>query len=382
MTESETLPEQNQLLLERLAVLEAAAQDSEHLRMQETERLQARIEELEAHSRTVDPSPLPPTRSSSPFPTLALKDVKLDLPPEFEGKPTEYASFIGHCEFYFDNKPSMFLNNDKNKVSLVISCLRSRAATWVHALRRTEPRNPIFISWPLFYAELSSLFEDTYHLEQMHREYDALEQKGSARAFAAEFKALATILHKSDSDKIFDFKKKLKPTVKTGLTIATIDNFDMLVAKAIELDQVLFENAKAAKKAEQPKKAGATLPSAPHPQQPRNNNASSSHHGPRNSSSTQNPVPSSGPHPRLTAEEKQRRETLHLCRVCGSSDHFKKDCPVHQAKENKNKGSSRYSTPAVSSNVNANPDLVSAAPVTVSHIISSSSPGKYNPQGQ
>jgi len=201
MTEPETLRDQNQLLLERLAVLGAAAHDSERLRMQETERLQARIEELEAHSRTVDPSSVPPTRSSSPSSTVALKDVKLDLPPEFDGKPTEYAAFIGHCEFYIDNKPSMFLNNDKNKVSLVISRLRGRAATWIHALRRTQPRNSIFTSWPLFCAGLSSLFEDTYYMEQMHREYDVLEQKGSARTFAAEFKALATILHKSDSDK-------------------------------------------------------------------------------------------------------------------------------------------------------------------------------------
>ena len=60
-------------------------------------------------------------------------------------------------------------------------------------------------------------------------------------------------------------------------------------------------------------------------------------------SRTEDPLPptrspsqnSPGPHPHLSAEEKQRREDLRLCRVCGSDKHFKNDCPVHKAKENK-----------------------------------------------
>src|SRR5438552_2851666 len=217
MTEAETLHEQNLCL-------------------------QARIEELETHSRTEDPPP--PTRSPSPHetpPLLTLKDVKIDLPPEFDGKPAEYAAFVGHCEFYFDNKPSMFLDNDKNKVSVVISRLHGRAATWAHSLRRANPNNPVLTSWPLFRAELDSLFEDTYYIEQMRREYHALKQKDSARNFATEFKTLATILNKDEGTKIFDFKEKLKSEVQKGLVIATgLTNFDVLVVKAIIKDFVLF----------------------------------------------------------------------------------------------------------------------------------------------
>ena len=215
MTEAETLQDENQRLQARLAELEAAA----HEEAQENLRLQACIEELGACDHTVDPSLTQSEALHETPPPPALRDVKIDLPPEFDGKVAEYAAFIGYCEFYFDNKPSMFLDNDKNKVSLVISRLRGRAAIWAHVLRRTEPNNPIFHSWPLFYAELNSLYEDTYYMEQMRREYDALEQKGSARTFAAEFKALATILHKGKDDKIYDFKRKLKSNVRTGLTI-------------------------------------------------------------------------------------------------------------------------------------------------------------------
>jgi len=378
MTEAETLLNENQRLQARLAELEAETRE-------EQQRLQARIDELEARSQTADPLMTQSESLRETPPPPALRDVKIDLPPEFDGKTAEYAAFIGQCEFYFDNKPSIFLGNDKNKVSLVISRLRGRAATWAHTLRRAEPNNSMFTSWPLFYAELNSLYEDPYYMEQMRREYDALEQKGSARTFAAEFKALAMTLHKGDADKIHDFKRKLKSNVRTGLTIATITDFDTLVAKAIELDQALFEDAKARKKAEQSQKSGPPSSSTSHPQQPRNNPPPQ---GPRNRPPSQNPSSSknssssiSGPRPHLTAEEKNRREALHLCRFCGSNEHFKKDCPDLQAKlEREHKGSSRYPAPASTSNVNA--PTAPAPSVAISHTISPSSSGKFNPQGQ
>ena len=225
------------------------------------------------------------------------------------------------------------------------------------------------MSWPLFYAELSSLYEDTYYMEQMRRDYNALKQTGSARTFAAEFKALAMTLRKDHDTKMFDFQEKLKSNVRTGLAAAVgINDFDTLVAAAIKLDQALFDDTKAKKKTEQFQKSSPSSSSASHRQQPRNDNPPSSHYGSQKAPS-QNSSPS-GPRPYLTAEEKQRREDLHLCRVCSSDKHFKIDCPVHKAKENK--GPSRYPTPASSSNVNAN--SAPSAPVT--------SAGKYDPQGR
>jgi hypothetical protein len=162
----------------------------------------------------------------------------------------------------------------------------------------------------------------------MRREYHALKQKGSARNFATEFKTLATILHKDEGTKIFDFKEKLKDTVQKAIAIATgIDSFDMLVAKSIEIDQVLFETAKAAKKVESnSQKPGPS--SSSHSQPPRNNPSSSS--SPRNPPPSQNP--SSDRRGPLTKEEKNRREALGLCRFCGKKGHFKKDCPDLKAK--------------------------------------------------
>jgi len=142
MTEAQALhalEEENRVLRERLAALE-----DEQFRTQNP-------------TPSPIPTPIPPVPTPPPIPFL---EPKIDPPPEFDGKVSEYATFLDHCEFYFDNKPSMFLNNEKNKVSLVISRLRGRAAAWAHALRRTNPANPAFLSWLQFRALMNSLLRN------------------------------------------------------------------------------------------------------------------------------------------------------------------------------------------------------------------------------
>jgi hypothetical protein len=77
---------------------------------------------------------------------VSLKDLKLDPPPEFDGKTSEYATFIRHCEFYFLNKPATFSSNDGNKVNFVISHLRSRPLIWAHSILRANFNDPILRS--------------------------------------------------------------------------------------------------------------------------------------------------------------------------------------------------------------------------------------------
>ena len=153
----------------------AALRDEIQTFHDENELLRERLAALEEESRTHDPSRLPGPTPPVPDLPMSFREPKIDPSPEFDGKVSEYATFLDHCEFYFDNKPSMFLNNDKNKVSLVISRLRGRAATWAHALRHTNLANPAFLSWPLFKALINSLFEDTYYLEQVRHDFRTLK---------------------------------------------------------------------------------------------------------------------------------------------------------------------------------------------------------------
>jgi hypothetical protein len=383
----------------------------------ENEELRAEIAELRARQRGSSRSqsepinstrrpypfvqPLSPYPPSSPVrtPSPALvqatsKDLKLDPPPEFDGKTSEYAMFIGHCEFYFLNKPATFGKNDGNKVNYVISRLRGRPSTWAHSMFRANPKNPMFLSWSLFRAELDSLYEDPLYLEQVRRDLEALKQTGSARTFSAEFKALAAILNLSPGEKIFQYKEKLKGPVRTQLAglLSINESFDSLVQKSINVDQAMFIVEKAAKKAakaQNPTSTSTSSASSSRPPQQYHGNpsSSSSSGGPRhpanpgtsrNSSSSGAPRTSSAPHPPLTDAEKQYREDNNLCRYCGGA-HFKKDCEKWKKKleaDAKNGIVPRYSGPTSSSNINVLSS--SGPPVTVSHIISPA--GKFNPQ--
>jgi len=242
---------------------------------------------------------------------------------------SEYATFLDHCKFYLDNKPSMFLNNDKNKVSLVISRLRGRAATWAHALRRTNPANPTFLSWFQFRALMNSLFEDTYYLEQIHHDFHALKQKGSARNFSIEFKTFASILQLNEGTMISEYKEKLKDTVQQGIAYTTgITSFELLVAKSIEIDQVLYKIAKAsAKKDESHAQKPISRDSTPSQSKNSSSPSHSKHSTQQNASAPRSAPHPSHPHGPLSQEERARREANHLCMYCGDGDHQIQDCP-------------------------------------------------------
>ena len=101
----------------------AALRDAIQTFLDENQLLRERLAALEEESRTHDPSPLSvPTPHVTDLP-MSFREPKIDPRLELDGKVSEYATFLDHCDFYFDNKPSMFLNNDKNKVFLVISRL-------------------------------------------------------------------------------------------------------------------------------------------------------------------------------------------------------------------------------------------------------------------
>jgi hypothetical protein len=91
-----------------------------------------RREQSQTPSKSDDPPPSPPPRTLSLLAQVAPKDLKLDPPPEFNVKTCEYAMFIGHCEFYFMNKPAMFGENECNDINFVISRLCDHPSTWAN----------------------------------------------------------------------------------------------------------------------------------------------------------------------------------------------------------------------------------------------------------
>ena len=311
----------------------AALHDEVQAFRDENQLLRKHFAIFEEEFRTHDPSPLlVPTPSIPDLPPTSFREPKIDPPPKFDGKVSEYATFLGHCEFYFNSKPSMFLDNDKNKVSLVISRLHGRAATWAHVLRRTNPADPAFISWPQFRALMNSLFEDTYYLEQVRQDFCALRQKGSARNFSIEFKTLASILQLDEATRISEYKEKLKDTVQQGIAYTTgITSFKLLVAKSIEIDQVLYKITKASTKKHSTHSQSKSSSSSFHSKHSTHQNASASHATTSRSSSSTPTVHLSHPRGLLSQEERERRLAHKLCMSCGDGDHAIQDCPHPQS---------------------------------------------------
>ena len=340
---------------------------------QEVTELRETVRRLEEEAATPSRS----SRSSSPPLPPVRKELKLPEPPEFDGKPSEYATFINHCDIYFRMRPVTF-DEDYIKVAYVISCCRGSPAEWGHSF--IESSSLLLHDYNEFKEQLALMYADKQRCKALRQKLTTLKQTGSASKFAAEFKATANILDIDDESRIALFMAGLKREVQRNLALVrNIDTFEELVDAAVQIDHVNFTLAKADSKADSKSfgKSGSNHGKSPpsstslsRPQQPRTNSTSSI--TPNNFRNSSSKSPSSSCNP-ISQEEKDRRETLGLCRFCGGN-HFKRDCSSLKAKLEKedNKGPPpRYPTSASTSNVNS--DFV-----TISHAIS----GKFPPQSQ
>src|SRR5277367_2143231 len=336
--------------------------------------LQQEVTELRGLVRQLQettPAPLEPTPTPPP-----RKEPKLPEPPEFSGKPSEYATFINHCDLYFRMR-SITFDSDYVKTAYVISRCRGSSAEWGHSL--IESSSDILYDYDAFKEQLASMYADKQRRKALRQKLTTLKQTGSASKFAAEFLTIANILGIDDESRFALFTAGLKPEVQRALALVRdIDTFEELVDAAVQIDHINFTLAKADSKSSANKLSSShgksTMPSSSRPQQPRTTDNTSSVTS--NASRTPSSKFTSFRNP-ISQEEKDRREALGLCRFCGGN-HFKRDCPSLKAKLEKegSKGPSpRYPTPVSTSNVNSD-----STPVTVSHIVAPS--GKFLPQSQ
>lgn len=308
--------------------------------------LQQEVSELRDLIRRMQEA-TPSSSRPSPSPPPVRKEPKL---PEFDGKPSEYATFINHCDPYFRMRPVTF-DTDYVKDAYVISRCRGSPAEWGHSL--IESSSDILHDYDAFKEQLASMYADKQCRKALRRKLATLKQTGSASKFASEFLTIANILGINDESRFALFTNALKPEVQRALALVRdIDSFEDLVDAAIQIDHVNYTLAKAESKAESkaagksangPQGKGNTPPTSSRPQHPNVSSVSSGNTAraltSSKSTSSRNPI---------SQEEKDRREALGLCRFCGGN-HFKRDCPSLKAKLEKeaNKGPPpRYPTPA------------------------------------
>src|SRR5579862_2046586 len=211
--------------------------------------LQQEVNELRDLIRELREDTATPSRSSaSTPPPPTRKEPKLPEPPEFDGKPSDYATFINHCDLYFRMRHITF-HTDYVKVAYVISRCRASPAEWGHSL--IESSSELLHDYDAFKEQLTSMYADKQRRKTLRQKLTTLKQTGSASKFAAEFKSIANILGIDEESRFALFTAGLKPEVQRALALVRdINSFEELVDAAVQIDHVNFTLAKADSKAD------------------------------------------------------------------------------------------------------------------------------------
>src|SRR5277367_137387 len=238
--------------------------------------LQQEVTELRGLVRQLQettPAPLEPTPTPPP-----RKEPKLPEPPEFSGKPSEYATFINHCDLYFRMR-SITFDSDYVKTAYVISRCRGIPTEWGHSL--LESSSDLLHDYDAFKEQMATMYADKQRRKALRLKLTTLKQTGSASKFASEFLTIANILGIDDESRFALFTAGLKSEVQRALALVRdIDTFEELVDAAVQIDHINFTLAKADSKSSANKLSSAhgksTTPSPSRPQQPRTTDNTSS----------------------------------------------------------------------------------------------------------
>ena len=260
----------------------------------------------------------PQTRS--PSPPVATRELIFPEPPTFDGKVSEFDTFIAACDLYFEVRDQTFAK-DSIKVLFVINRLRGGPAEWAMAVRRHDAENPILSDYAEFKQELTTMYSDRNAFAKAERKIATLEQTKSASTYAAQFQTLASILGLDKNAKMTYFRRGLSTTVKTALSLVhpAPATFKVLVDRAVAIDQAIYEAEKESRQLSQALWALQPLPRQP---QKRPFPYDMAPETVRPDKVTLR----SGPRPPLTAEERQRRFEQGLCAYCGDGTHRTREC--------------------------------------------------------
>jgi Retrotransposon gag protein len=316
-----------------------------------------RVQELEDALQAAQDS-----SHTSPGPREQLRDPRVESPPEFSGKISEFPNFMAACSLVFTLCPNTYSRHER-KVLFVISRLRGMAMSWARNIVE-NPEHPYRRDYPAFKAALSSLYSDRNLRARNEDKLSHLVQTKSAAAYAAEFQSLIDPLELDDSAKCLLFHKGLKPDVKDAIaTVGRAATFALLVDQAIGIDQRKHQRTLEEKKSSSsgPKNTSSRS-SVQATSQPNSSKAGISNMAEdRNTRFTRSrnpPFPSfpsdsqpcgqKRPAPKgpISHQEKSRRTAEGLCWFCGESGHLHFDCP-RKPKSESVAAIGRYQAPSV-----------------------------------
>jgi hypothetical protein len=304
-----------------------------------------RIEELEANAES----------SQTSLGAQEPRDPKVEPPPEFSGKISEFPNFMAACSLVFTLCPNTYSSHER-KVLFVISRLRGMAMSWARTIVE-NPAHPYRKNYPAFKTALSNLYSDRNLRARNEDKLSHLVQTKSAAAYAAEFQSLVDPLDLDDNSKCLLFHKGLKSGVKdTIANVGRAATFTLLLDQAISIDQrkhqrELEEKKSSLSSSKNPSSKSSIPTSQPSSGKAGVNNATEDRNTrftrSQNRSDSQprglkRPAPK-GP---ISQQEKSRRIAEGLCLYCGESGHLRLECPKKPKSESV-AAIGRYQAPSV-----------------------------------
>jgi Retrotransposon gag protein len=238
-------------------------------------------------------------------------EPKISMPDKFSGDRGKFRGFLNQVELVFKLNPNRYCS-DPSKVGVIGTLLCDKALAWFAPY--LERGDPVLNNYQAFRSLLFSTFEEARSVTSAAQLSKLRQGSKPAFDYAADFRQLAADLDWNDSALIHQFRVGLNEDVKDLMLHHDIPStLDAMVALTIQIDNRIFEHRQ-----EQSASRRALPPRAiprPQPAMVANQNhvpmdLDASHRGP------------------LTEAEKEHRRLKNLCLYCGSSSHFRRDCPL------------------------------------------------------
>jgi hypothetical protein len=294
-----------------------------HARMQELANQNQHLQDSVAHLTVQNHALRATTPAETPLPTGNKNQVKLNKPPEFDGRDKKAANtFLTHLQLHFLATPHLF-PDDRSKVLFASTYLRGPAFAWIepHFLKKDDP---IIQSWDAFQEAFLSSLGDPDRERTLTRDLQTLVQTGSAAAYTTEFFRLSAFLGWNDQALQAQYYSGLKPEVKDALALSdkTLKTVQDLANFAIRIDNRLFERRQENRRNPTPMRHTPTPPIGPRT--------------PITFPSGPTPMVLDANRPRfqpLSPEERQYRMRHGLCLYCGQKGHVAIACPNHRSQQ-------------------------------------------------
>lgn len=199
----------------------------------------------------VAPAPVPE------LPRPLVQDVKVNIPPPFDGTRAKLRSFLSQCDLWLGFNSRKFAN-DIEKVLWIVALLEGPAFDWVEPFlteymkkrgdsstlktNMTDGCKDIFRSPQHFRDKINQVFGDIDQERTAERTIQNLRQKGSAATYTAEFQRYSSATGWNDDALRAQYYKGLKDHVKDEISRSDRpETLTDMIEMAVKIDNRLYE---------------------------------------------------------------------------------------------------------------------------------------------